>query len=414
MNKYTSIGIIILVLGIFTGIGMIASAQDQDDTPPMPPVVNENITKLDIIPQYGNVRLQPGENIEIMVTVKNNENQPVSVRPNITISPYGTYVIDTDWIAITPTTAEIPAGESVRFTINVSIPKDTAIGNSNVQIAFTDEIIPTPYPQSTPTDVPQPVSTYAHVFQLSIDVWKPPNLQINIPYINDQLEAGKVYDYEIKVKNIGNSAVEISPILVNDVYYGPYGTAIPILTDESITITAPNSIPAGTIETINIHVNVPTDVRGYYTGYIDLRPDDPSVREGDARIMLNFNIWKQPTEPFIKTFILDRLAPITIEISSYLNNYPYLKTQREEPSFDVSIVGPDGDTDINITKTVIKGNVNMGSDIPLWEIGNVVAYQETVTQYTATYKADGSPGEWKVNILSNNTQGFDYSMTIGE
>lgn len=395
-----NIGIVILVLSIFAGIAIIASAQE--DSIETPPVTTENITKLDVIPQYDNVRLQPGESRETTVTVKNNENELVSIKPNVTASPYNTYVIDTNWITITPNSVDIPAGESVRFTINVSVPEDATTGSSGVQIAFTDEIIPTPYPH------------YVHVFQLSIDVWKPPNLQINIPYIYDQLEAGKVYDYDIKVKNIGNSAIEISPILVNDMYYA----TTPILADESITITAPNSIPAGTIETINIRVNVPTDVRGYYSGYIDLRPDDPSIKEGDARIMLSFNIWKQPTEPFVKTFILDKLAPITIEISSYYNNYPYLKTQREEPSFDTIIVGPNGEAESNITKTVIKGNVNMGSDIPWgignWGIGNIAEYQEMGTQHIVTYRADGSPGEWELNMLPHNTPGFDYSITVGE
>lgn len=377
MNRYTSIGIAILVLGIFTVIGIIASAQDQGDT------------KLDIIPQYGNIRLQPGESKEIMVTVKNNENQPVSIKPNITTSSYDTSIIETDWVAIEPTTADIPAGESVRFIINVSVPKDAAIGNSNVQIAFTD----------------------AHIFQLSVDIWKPSNLQISMPYINDQLEAGKVYDYEINVKNVGNSAVEISPILVNDMYYGPYGTTTPILTDKSIIITAPDSIPAGSIETINVRVDVPADVRGYYNGYIDLRPDT----SGDAKIMLAFNVWKQPTEPFVNIFSIGNLAPITIEISSYYNSYPYLITKREEPSFDTNIVGPNGDVELDITKTVIKGNVNMASDIS-WGIGNMAEYQEMGTQHIVTYRTrtDGSPGEWKLDILPHNTPGFDYSITIGE
>jgi len=377
MNRYTSIGIAILVLGIFTVIGIIASAQDQGDT------------KLDIIPQYGNIRLQPGESKEIMVTVKNNENQPVSIKPNITTSSYDTSIIETDWVAIEPTTADIPAGESVRFIINVSVPKDAAIGNSNVQIAFTD----------------------THIFQLSVDIWKPSNLQISMPYINDQLEAGKVYDYEINVKNVGNSAVEISPILVNDMYYGPYGTTTPILTDKSIIITAPDSIPAGSIETINVRVDVPADVRGYYNGYIDLRPDT----SGDAKIMLAFNVWKQPTEPFVNIFSIGNLAPITIEISSYYNSYPYLITKREEPSFDTNIVGPNGDVELDITKTVIKGNVNMASDIS-WGIGNMAEYQEMGTQHIVTYRTrtDGSPGEWKLDILPHNTPGFDYSITIGE
>lgn len=417
MNKYMNIGIIIFFLGIFSATGAVASIQDPDmkiNYVDMPPVINptDNITKLDIIPQYGNIRLQPGESKETIVTVKNNENKPVFVQPNITTIPYSTYIIDTNWITITPNNIEIPAGESVKFSINVSIPKDAAVGSSGVQIAFTDEIIGVPYPPTAP--YPQPPPMYAHAFQLSIDVWKPPNLQMDTSYISDQPESGKAYDYEIKVKNVGNNAIGISPKLINDMSYGPFGMTSPILSEESIIITAPASISAGAIETIKMHVDIPADVKGYYNGYIDLRSDDPSVKEGEARIGINFNIWQQPTEPFIKVFTLDKLAPITVEISSYYNNYPYLITKREEPSFVTNIIGPEGAAELNTTKTVIKGNVNMGSDKPPWEIDNISSYQEIGSQHIVTYKTDGSPGEWKVDILPNNTQGFDYTITIGE
>lgn len=418
MNKYISIGIVILVLSIFAAIEAVAPAQDKNasetsfaDTPHVTSQTN-NITKLDIIPQYGNVRLQPGESKETTVTVKNNEDKPVSVQPNITAMPYGTYTIDTNWIKITPSSVEIPAGESVKLTINVSVPKDTTVGSSGVQIAFTNEIMSEPYPQPVP--YPQAPPVYAHVFQLSIDVWKQPNIQAYPSYVSDQIEAGKEYDYELKVYNIGNRAIEISPKLMNEVYYGPYGVDSPILDEKSITITAPGSIPTGTIETIKIHVDVPAGVTGYYNGHIDLRPADPSTQEGEGRISLNFNIWKQPTEPFTKTFILEKFDPITIEISSYYNNYPYLNTKKEEPSFNTNIVGPEGEAKLNITKTVIKGNVNMVSDRPSWDIGNVSPYQDNGGQNIVTYRTDGSPGEWRLNILPNNTMGFDYSIIIGE
>jgi hypothetical protein len=401
MNKCINIGIVILVLCAFVGIDVVTSAELATN--------QTGITKLSITPQYDNVRLQPGESKEITVTVKNGEDTPITVQPNITSVPYDTYVIDTNWIKITPTNVEIPAGESVKFTINVSIPKDATVGSSNVQIAFTDEMTSVPYPQP----MPYPQTSYAHAFQLFIEVWKPPNLQVAIPYISDQLEAGKSYDYDVDVKNVGNYAIGIDPILVNDQYY-IYGMFAPILAENSITITAPESIPAGAIETIKIHADIPTDVMGYYNGYIDLRSNDPSLQQGEGRIAINLNIWKQPTEPFVKTFTLGNLAPIILEISSYYNNYPYMANQREKPYFDTNITGPGGNANLNITKTVIRGNVNMWSDTPSWDIGNISPYQEIGGQYITTYKTDGSPGEWKINILPHNTQGFDYSITIGD
>ncbi len=401
MNKYISVGIFIFLLSIFVTTESVAV--EVRATPVVIDPTND-ITKLDIIPQYGNIRLQPGESKETIVTVKNNNNTSVNVQPNIAAMSYGSYVIDTNWITITPNNVDIPAGESVKFTINVSIPTNATIGSSSVQIVFTNETV-------LPTEI-QPI--YTDAFQLSIDVWKLPNLQTSTQYLNDQIEVGKVYDYEIKIKNTGNNVITINPKVVNDVFYGTYGISAPILTEDSINITAPDNISAGAIETINIHVNTPTDVTGSYNGYIDLVSDDPLVQEGEGRISLSFNIWKQPTESFVKNFSLDRLAPIKIEISSYYNQYPYIKTRREEPSFDTKIVGPEGDVILNATKTVIKGNVNMGSDSPSWVNNNVSTYNDIGIQQIITYNAVGSPGEWKLNILPNNTQAFEYSITIGE
>ncbi len=418
MNKYASI-VAILVLGMFAGIEMDsiipAAAQDvvvQEVGAPVMPVADQigNFTKIDISPQYGNFRLQPGENKEITVTVRNKEKNAVSVEPKTVILPYGGYVVDAGWITVTPTSAEIPAGGSQKFTVKAEVPKDASIGSSSLQIAFTNETIPTPYPQ--------PFPNYIHAFQLSVDVWTPPKIQIMTPYINDQLEAGKEYDYEIKLKNTGDQAIGISPKLGNDnMYYGgPYGMTAPALTEDSITITSPSSIPAGATDAVKIHVKVPADAKGYYNGYIDLGIDDPSVRDYEGRVQLNFNIWTQPTEAFVRSFNLTEVALITVEVSSN-NYYGYplagQAANAKEPSFDISLEGPGGKAPLTVTKTVIKGNVNMGSNSPPWEIDSASIYQEMGIQYMVTYKANGSPGEWKLSVLPGNTQGFDYSITIG-
>ena len=419
MNKYAIAGIFILVLSMCVTTNVVAV----EDTP-ITIGLDNNITKLNIIPSYANIRLQPGESKETTVTVINNDNKSITVSPDIKPMPYSTYIIDTNWITVSPSNINISAGASTTFTVNVSVPKDATNGGSGIQIAFTNETIPntySPQPLPDPQPVPpQPVPypeispTYVHVFQLSIDVWRPPNLQLSYPYINDQIEAGKAYDYEIKVKNVGSNTIGISPKLVNDIFYGPYGIAAPILADDSIIITAPSNISAGATEIINIHVNTPVNAVGFYNGYIDLKSDDPYAQEGETRISLNLNIWKQPTEPFVKNFTLDKSAPIKIEISSYYNKYPYLKTPREEPTFNTNIIGPDRGISLNITKTVLKGSVNMGSDIPSWASDNASSYYDTGGQQLITYETVGSPGEWMLNILPNNTQGFDYSIIIGE
>ena len=198
-------------------------------------------------------------------------------------------------------------------------------------------------------------------------------------------------------------------------YGGPYGMMGlgPALTEDEINITSPRSVPAGAIETVKVHVKVPSDARGYYNGYIDLGIDDPSVRDYEGRVHLSFNIWKQPTQPFVKSFSLDEAAPITIAVNSY--NYMG-KSQKSAriPSFETSLEDPDGKiVDLNVTSTVIKGHVNMGSERPPWEVDSESIYQENGVQYTVIYRADGSPGNWTLRVLPGNTQGFEYTITIG-
>jgi hypothetical protein len=310
-----------------------------------------------------------------------------------------------EWISIKPESAKIPAGGSQKFAIKVNVPADASSGNSAVQIAFTNETIPMPYPI--------PVPSYVHVFQLSIDVWTTPKIQIAPQYIYDSLQAGEEYDYEIKLKNIGKESINIDPKLSNDNPYGQMPAAFP---DDAITITAPSKVPAGATEVVKVHVNVPADSKGAYNGGINLNIDDPSIREYEGRVQLSFNVWRQPTEAFVKSFSMKEAAPLTIEVSSgFSNPYPYgMGTNKKQPSFETKLVGPDGNAALKVTKTVIKGGVSMGGEMPPWELDSKGIYQDSGIQFIETYKANGSKGEWKLKVLPNNTERFDYSITIGE
>ena len=411
INRIAIILAAMLAMSIFaaTGVGSSIVVQEGQAISPVPGMEQaENFTKLDISPRYSNLRLKAGENKEMTVTVKNKEKKTVGVRPNILVMPYGEQIADREWIEVKPENAEIPAGGSQKFTIKATVPKDASPGSYPLQIAFTDEIAPTPYPS--------PMPIYIHSLQLSIDVWTQPMITIMTPYIGDQLEAGNTYDYEIKMKNIGDKAIGIDPKLGSDMYYGPYGPMGMVLTDDAFTISAPQSIPAGATEIVKVQVRVPADARGYYNGYIDLGIDDPSVREYEGRVGLNFNIWKQPAEAYVKSFSLKESAPLTIDVSSNYYGSPYPTGQRnkaKDPSFEISLEGPGGKADLTLVKKVLKGNINMGGEIPPWEIDSTGIYQETGVQYMETYKIDGSVGEWKLKILPRNTQGFEYSITIG-
>lgn len=415
MNKFTGILAFMLILAISAGI----ATSEQNVTTEMPitegmpaPEQAINFTKLEISPPYINFMLQPGETKELTVTLKNKEKIAVSVKPNTILAPYGGYNVDPEWIKVTPESAEIPAGGSQKFTVKVTVPVDASIGNSGLQIAFTNETMQTPYPM--------PVPNYIHVLQVSIDIWTTPKIQIMTPYINDMLEAGKEYDYDIKLKNTGKETINIDPKMSSDNnrYYGQFGQMTAAFTDDAITITSPPNVPAGATEIVKVHVKVPAEAKGSYNGGLNLNIDDPSIQVYEGTVQLNFNVWTQPAEPFERVFNMKEAAPITIEISSSPNyNYPYsqaMGANKKEPSFETTLVGPTGKTDIKATKTIIKGLVNMGGQIPPWELDSKGIYQENGVQFIETFKVNGSPGDWKLKVLPNNTESFEYSILIGE
>jgi hypothetical protein len=414
MNKFTCIMASMLMLAMFAGIAaseqVVMEQKMITDGLPAPEQAI-NFTKIEISPQYSNFMLKPGESKDMTVTLKNKEKKAVSVKPNTVLMPYGGYNVDPEWINITPASAEIPAGGSQKFTIKVTVPNDASIGSSSVQIAFTNETMPTPYPV--------PIPNYIHALQLSLDIWTAPKMQIMTPSINDMLEAGKEYDFDVKLKNTGKEAINIDPKMSSDnngMYGGPYGQMTAAFTDDSITITAPSNVPAGAEEIVKVHVKVPANAKGSYNGGIKLNIDDPSIREWEGTVQMNFNVWTQPNEPFVKSFSMKEAAPLTIEISSGYG-YPYgmaTGTNKKEPSFETTIEGPSGKADFKVTKTVIKSGVNMGGQIPPWELDSKGIYQENGVQLIETYKTTGSPGEWKLKVLPNNTESFEYSITIGE
>ncbi len=424
MNKKISLYVLVLlILSTFGGVassqelGVVTSSQVVQTVPTMESFDIQNFTKLEISPRYGNAQLQPGENKELTVTIKNKETKSITVTPLVQVPPYGEYLMDKEWITVSPANIEIPAGGSQKFAIKVVIPADASIGYYNAIIAFTDEKIPTPYPE--------PFPNYVHSYSLSINLWAPPKIQISNQYISDQLEAGKEYDYKIKLKNTGDKAVAIDPKMSqqNQMYGGPYGTMESALTDDAFTITSPKEIPAGATIEVNVHIKVPADAKGNYNGGIDLGIDDTSIRDEWADMVnLGFGVWKQPAEPFVKTFNAKEAAPMTIEVSSNMFGVPYgyfgssTNTNKKDPSFAVTLTGSDN-TAIPLTKvkTIIKGGVSLGgmNGLPPWESESEGIYQEMGTQIIETYTVNVPAGDLKLGILPQNTQQFEYTITMG-
>lgn len=374
-----------------------------------------NVTRLEIIPSYSQVNLKPGESKEITVTVRNRDTRTATVRPLVKSQPYsGVYSLESSWITLSPQEAEVPAGGSVKFTVRAAVPSDTLRGSYNSFIVFTDEQYPTPYPS--------PYPNYVHQMNLGVNVVAPPVIQISTPYIYDQVEAGKVYQYAIEVKNTGTSPVQLNPKSGSEgvMMYGPSGPVEPGMTENAIVVSGPASIQPGGTGTLNVIATVPASASGYYNGYIDLGVDDLSLREGEGRIMVNFNIWKQPPESYVKKFTMERKEPITIDLTAISSMYGGLMSAEilhnmpvREPSFDATLTGPDGVVEITPIKKVLTGSVSLSSDPIVTSPSNAGAYQETNARYSVSYAADGKPGEWQLAVMPKNSQSFEYTITLG-
>jgi len=415
----------ILTFLLIAGAGIPAVAEVHIPMPVVPPemvsmedssgMTDTDFLKLQISPRNSHTELMPGDSDEITVTVTNENNVAVPVNPMVMDQPYSEYVFDEDWITITPESVELEAdGGEEEFTISVTIPEEADRGQYSLQVAFTDAVMPTPYPS--------PYPMYINALDLHISVWTPPVIQIQPSYIYDRVESGKGYDYTVNLKNIGEESIEIDPRLGGERVYG-YGMGmVSAFEDDAITIDAPSVVPAGGTATVTVHILVPEGAKGRYEGGLDLNIDDPSIEEWNGMVHLSFEVWTQPTKPFVKTFAVEIAEPITIEITSQQYRHYTCGGESgggnaEDPSFDVTLKKPSGD-DVTLTRTMAtySGSVNLGGNdcTPPWEIDSRGMYDESRTSYVERYTADGTVGEWELGILPRYAEAFDYTITIGD
>jgi hypothetical protein len=371
-----------------------------------------NYTKLEIMPSYIHFLLKPGAGDEQVVTVRNRDDKTITVSPFIQQNPFnGLYQVEKSWVSITPAQADIPTGQSTKFTIRATLPQDTPRGSYNTQIAFTDEQYPSPYPQT--------YLNYVHTLSLSIDAAITPVIRIDPMYISDQLEAGKEYRYTVNITNTGLIPIPLSPRVGSDNYlvYSSSGPQEPVLTDKTITIDAPSSVPPRGNVTMTVTVQVPPGKSGSYNGYIDLGIDDPAVREGEGRVSLGFQVWQQPSGAFTRQFSMSSPDTITVRLTATPQGYPSPGTVRNypvrEPAFDVTLAGPYGNVAVQQVKKEITGTVSVGADPLIYGIGNAGEYQQVSTQYVYTYTAQGRAGAWTLAVTPKNTQTFGYTISFG-
>ena len=382
-----------------------------------PDLTDTDFQKLQISPRHSNMELMPGESDEITVTVTNKDNVTISLDPKVVDQPYSEYVFDEDWITITPASAELGPDDEVEFTISVSIPDDAERGHYGLQVAFTEDVMPTPYPS--------PYPMYINSLDFYVSVWKPPVVQIQPRYIHDRVESNREYDYTINLKNTGDKDIEIDPKLKQERWYR-YEMGGQAFEDDAITITAPPVVPADGTATVNVHLAVPLGAKGEYYSGINLGISDSSSGgwyDDEEVVQLNFEVWTQPTTHYVKAFVTETAAPITIEIES--NQYRYdmcgggssENGDAEEPSFDVVLRGSTGE-EVTLTRTAVEyhGYVNLGGSdcTPPWEIESHGMYDEGSTSYVERYTADGAVGTWKLCILPHYVEEFEYTIEVGD
>jgi len=378
-----------------------------------------NFSRLYVSPQNLPFRLGPGESDEQTFSVTNRGTEPVLVRPGVTEMPYpGPNLMDSSWVSLSPVEMTVGPGEKAKFTVKVTVPSDTVRGYYISQLALTDEQFP------APGAAPYPVSYPANVYQVTIstEVHTLPVLSVSPGVLSDSLEAGKSYDYQVILENSGDHAIRTNPNLENRMYYSPMSSGVAeknLVTDKSIILSAPGEIPVGGEAALNVHINVPADAGGYYNGVINLGIDDPAVQEGEGVIQLSFMVWKQPAEPFSRPFTMAENGPLTIELVATKDTYggtvSAVNSSRPftEPSFDLSIDGPDGKVMPNLTKKVIKGSVDFSGQ-GVYGIGSKeYPYQHTGVQYVSTYTLPGKAGTWNLLIMPHNMARFDYVITMG-
>jgi len=367
---------------------------------------------LQISPKHDWFELKPGGEKEFTVKVKNKNEEAVSTSPRIEVQPYGEYFLEEDWITVEPDSAEIKAGGEQEYTVRVKIPENAEIGHYSAQVVFTNDTMPTPYPA--------PFPMYVNSLSLSIHVWEPPNILVQLQHIHDRVEAGERQVYEIQLENKGDKAIAISPeIGGGDRWHGPFENTIP---EGWLTIDAPAKVEANSKATVKVTVNVPVDAKGRYEGGINLNIDDPSIERWDQELRMHIEVWKQPTMPYREDFTVKQGEKISVEITARQHTYDRYgggAEEREAPSFDVALslaTLEGGKRTPEPSKTVKTGHISLGMDyLPPWEASSEGMYHVTSTEYSETYEiTNATGGDWMLEILPKNAERFEYTIEIGE
>lgn len=365
-----------------------------------------NFTRLYVDARNSYLDIKPGENETFTVTVENGENETVEVNPHLFTSPTDRDPIKESWVNIDGPDS-LDAGEEAEYEVTVSVPEETEIARYSGEIAFTNETI-TPRAGRPARPV--------HAAHMSVNVWKEPTVNIlSDTYINTQVEAGDSVTREIVIENTGDKTVPLSPERAEQ--RGTcHGTHCPQQVNQSwIEIDSPSQIAPGETATVTITISPDENAdRGRYDTEIDLGLQDPNRNDRGGywqEVNLNFVVWEQPDEPYKVDFTVDeRTDDVTLTLNPQSRR---TAENADKAGFNVTFVSPDGDRiDAERVQVSQRGHVDLGAQREGIEDG---PYATNNGNTEFVYELDGpDAGEWTVEIMPEDTIGFQYELTRNE
>jgi len=392
---------LLLVLLLPTA-GAVEVVKDVKIIPPTPPVDFKNLTKLVISPDYKDLRLKPGESKSFTVKIKNPTDKDVLITPKVVTDPYSKNVIDKSWVSFDRTSFTLKAKQETKITVTVKVPNDIEKGFYHCKIAFTNETIPAP----TPYEIPK----YVNTMHLSVEVWIPPSVKITPRYIRDTVEAGKTYEYTIKIKNTASKTFHLKPEFTEPEYIDDFEN---YLSKDNVRIEAPSTIPPNSEVKVKVKVSIPATAKGSLRGTIKLNIDDPGLDEWMQRVKINLNVFTKPTEPFVKTVKIENASKLTIKVSSDFMGIPIIAGKGyTEGDFDVKIASPSGVISVK-PKTIERLVVTTGSKyLPPWEETEGI-YKVVSVSKTKIYTIENPEnGIWRIEVMPKNCFGFSIEVEV--
>lgn len=251
---------------------------------------------------------------------------------------------------------------------------------------------------------------------MSVDIQKEPTVNIlSDTYVNTQVEAGDSVTRQIVIKNTGDQAVPLSPERAEQRGHC-YSTRCPQQVNQSwIEIDAPSQIAPGETATVTVTISPDENAdRGRYDTEIDLGLQDPNRNDRNGywqKVRLNFVVWEQPDEPYVADFTVDeRTDNVTLTLNPQSRR---TAENADEAGFDVTFVSPDGERiDAKRVQVSERGHVDLGAQRQGTDDG---PYATNNGNTEFVYELDApDAGEWTVEIMPEDTIGFQYELTQNE